>query len=291
MNGRQTFRDFVRARALDLLSLSLCQSPFVEEALRKPRLHVLNLHHVLPDEEEGFAGLLEWLVESGHNLVTLSQGLTHRAAGRLTAPSIAFTFDDGFASCLRAADILSRYGVTGSFFLITEMVGERNPSRIARFCRERLHCPPTPFLDWKDVDYLQQRGHDIGSHSHSHREMSRLGNAQLDDEVGLSKRILTEHCGDVSLFSWPYGRFHHFSAGAMRAVFRAGYTCCLSAERGAHLGRYPIALEELCVRREPIVAAWPLRHIQWFLARSALRSQPEHERWPTSWDRSGGSLR
>ena len=61
-----------------------------------------------------------------------------------------FTFDDGGASALRTAELLSQRGWRGIFFVPTNFIGT------------------TGFLDASGIQELARGGHTIGSHSCSH---------------------------------------------------------------------------------------------------------------------------
>lgn len=298
MNGTPPTPDFVRRfadlperdpraglrrAALDVLGRLAPALGRGAAALARPRLQVLNLHHVFVDEEEGFRALLGWLVETGHEFVRYGDGLDALLAGRLTRPSIAFTFDDGLASCVRAARILEEFDVRACFFVVTSMVGERDPERIARFAAERIHMPPVDVLGWGDVAALQEAGHEIGSHTHEHPVGSETTPGRLREDLQRSAALLRERCGGVRHFSWPYGRFRHFSAEAVAAVFDAGFETCASAERGAHVAPAPRDPRQLCVRRDHTIAAWPLAHHRWFLGQAARRARPEGNLWPPAW--------
>lgn len=254
-------------------------------ALARPRLQVLNLHHVFADEEEGFRALLGWLVRTGHDLVPYGTGVDRLLTGTLARPSVAFTFDDGLASCVRAARILEEFDARGCFFLATSMVGERDAERIARFAADRIHMPPVEFLDWDEVEALLAAGHEIGSHTHTHPMGSACPVDALGQDLHRSAETLRARCGEVRHFSWPYGRFHHFSAEAVGAVFAAGFETCASAERGAHVTPAPTDARRLCIRRDHTIAAWPLAHHRWFIGHAARRARAEDNLWPAGWRR------
>ncbi len=249
-------------------------------ALARPRLQVLNLHHVFPDEEAGFRALLEWLRRTGHDLVPYGEGVRALSEGTLTRPSVAFTFDDGLATCVRAAEILEEFGAVGCCFVVTSMVGETDPTRVARFTAERIHMPPVKFLSWHDVEWLLRRGHEVGSHTHAHLMVAETSEQALAEDLERSRELLTARCGGASHFSWPYGRFHHFSRAGAEAVFAAGFDTCASAERGAHPPSSGSDLRDLCIRRDHAIAAWPLSHHRWFIGNAVGSMVPENSRWP-----------
>lgn len=74
---------------------------------------------------------------------------------RTTQTSTLFTFDDGGASAMIAADILQRRNWRGTFLVTTDLID-------------------TPgFLTRRQIVELHQRGHVIGSHSCSHPDIFR----------------------------------------------------------------------------------------------------------------------
>lgn len=116
---------------------------------------------------ETFAAHLEAIARTGVRVGLVQDGA-----------QAALTFDDGGASALQAAELLERHGWHGHFFITTARLG-------------------TPgFLDRDQVLDLTRRGHDVGSHSHSHPTyMGTLSREQLADEWRRSAEILSEITG------------------------------------------------------------------------------------------------
>ncbi len=250
------------------------------EALARPRVQFLILHHVFPDEETDFRRLLSVLAE-GHRFISYSEAVRRIWEGVIDAPYLVITFDDGFKSCLTAARIMGEFGARGCFFISPTITGETDERRIAEFCRDRLFTPPVEFLSWDDVEALLATGHEIGSHTLTHPNMVSLNTAELEDEIGGSFRMLEERIGEVRHFSWPLGRWSHFSAEAARIVFESGYQTCASAERGCHVAQTPP--RDLCIRRTHVVSGWPVDHMLFFLSVFSRRADQESGRWPPAW--------
>ena len=150
------------------------------------------------------------------------------------------------------------------------MVGERDRERVARFCRERLAMPPTAFLDWDEVEELRALGHEVGSHTMTHARLIDLDEPSLVAELDDSHRVLTDRLGPTPHFAWPYGHFADAPAGITARARQAGYSTCAANERGAHTVRADP--DRLCIRRDHVLARWPVRHVRWFLARNSMRS-------------------
>jgi peptidoglycan/xylan/chitin deacetylase (PgdA/CDA1 family) len=249
----------------------------IEPALARPRVHFVYMHHVFRDEEKEFIALLEWLVEAGHNFISYSEGIDRVVRGDIDKAFVCFTFDDGFKSCLRASQILKEFGASACFFLNDLVIDQPDHTVVKGFCQKRLKMPAVEFLTWADVEEILVLGHEIGGHTTSHINMALTAEEIVRKEVEDNLVVLTKHCGPIKHFSWPYGEFIHFNVSARNIVYAAGYETCASAVRGCHV----VAARDrsFCVRREKLVAAWPLEHVGFFLANSALQADEMSNFW------------
>lgn len=276
-------RGFLRGVALSFLAASYKLSGRLDSSLTRNRVQFLYFHHVFKDEEEPFRKLLSMLSKT-HRFLSYSDAVDKILNGKIDAPYLCFSFDDGFKNCVRAANILKDYGVKGCFFLCTSIIDETEPEKIKRYCSEVLHLPPVEFLSWKDAEYLVKEGHEIGSHTVSHANLGKVSNQEVQDEIINSYDLLKERIGKTKHFSWPYGRFSHFNRLAAEAVFEAGFTSCASAERGCHIAVGQLERKQLCIRRDLVVCQWHSSHILYFLARNSLVASTENNTWPKEWN-------
>lgn len=96
--------------------------------------------------------------------------------------TILFTFDDGPSrrTTPRLLDKLDQLGIRAVFFLTTESFGSGNPW-------EREH---------EDiVREIADRGHTIGNHTETHRQLPLLRNAEIEAELGVSERKIRHAIG------------------------------------------------------------------------------------------------
>lgn len=96
--------------------------------------------------------------------------------------TILFTFDDGPSrkTTPRLLDTLDRLGIRAVFFVTTESFGSGNPW-------EREH---------EDiVREIADRGHTIGNHTETHRQLPLLRNAEIEAELGVSERKIRRAIG------------------------------------------------------------------------------------------------
>ena len=207
--------------------------------------------------------------------------------GRIDAVYAALSFDDGMKNSLRAARVMEEFGARACFFILPSIVGEKDPARLREFCAQGLQNRPVEFLDWDEVTSLLEAGHEIGSHTNTHPYVARLSAQQMTDEIFGSRKAIEARVGPIRHFAWPFGWFEHFHPRAARLVFEAGYRSCASAVRGCHVT--PASeIQDLCIRRENTFAHAPRRHIEYFMAKSALAASERDNRWPDGWNVGAG---
>ncbi len=276
-------RPVLRNAALTALSMMWQRTGRIEQSLRINRVHVLNLHHVFANEEESFRRLLRRL-RPAHAFISYSEAVQRILSGDINRPALTFTFDDGLKSCVRAVRILREFSAKACFFVCPPIIGETDPDRITQFCHEGMREPVHEFMNWDDIDKLLDEGHEVGSHTLTHPNMSTLSSTQLTDELHGAAEQLKKRVGRVEHFAWPFGRFEEFSPEAARAVFDCGYQSCASGVRGCHRARQAVKRHELCIRREHMIAEWSLVHTMYFIARSARLHLSPEEYWPSGWN-------
>jgi len=107
----------------------------------------------------------------------------------------ALTFDDGYMEQFRYAQLLYRMDVPGTFYLITglrEYMGRKLMINNKELVRE-----------------LIDMGHEVGSHTHTHRDLTRIGINEVEEEFRLSKGIISELTGNDDIgIAYPYGSFN-----------------------------------------------------------------------------------
>lgn len=124
---------------------------------------------------------------------------------------VVLTFDDGGRSALdRIAPALEARGWRGHFFVTTGRIGTAG------------------FLDEQGVRELAARGHDVGSHSHTHPFLTRLPDEAVADEWHRSKDVLERLLGrEVATASIPTG---YYEERIGRAAAAAGYRTLFTSE-------------------------------------------------------------
>ncbi len=107
-------------------------------------------------------------------------GLT--IAGGSRRRTLLFTFDDGPSrrTTPRLLDTLDRFGIKAIFFVTSESFGDGNPW-------EREHA--------RIVREIVRRGHMVGNHTETHRQLPLLRDADIHAELALSSRKIQRAVG------------------------------------------------------------------------------------------------
>jgi peptidoglycan/xylan/chitin deacetylase (PgdA/CDA1 family) len=284
-----SLRSVARHAALSSLGLAGRWSGRFERVMTTDAIQFLYLHHIFDDEARLFEAMLKKLGER-HVFISYSEAVQRVQKGDIDGSYIALSFDDGFKNCVRAGEIMEELGISGCFFLISSMIGEKRFEVTSEFCERQLNVPPIEFVDWSDVDALMKMGHEIGCHTVTHANLSELSRRGLQEEVGPALETLTRHCGPIPHFSWPYGTFGHFSTEAAKVVFESGFESCASAVRGCHVSPHTGQASALCLRRDHVMPVWPKSHLDYFMARNRTDASGDENLWPSDWRLSIGDV-
>lgn len=246
-------RSAVRGAALSVLS-RVPRTP-------GPGVRIVHYHYVFDDERERFGQQLQFLARE-FTPVSLTEAVERLQLGRSEGDEIVVTFDDGFQNQLdNAAPLLAEHGFSACFFLVTDLL-DASPDRARRIERERLHLPlPVEPLDWEGAERLLALGHEVGSHTVSHPDLTSLPPEELRRELETSREELSRRLGAVRHVSSPYGERGRFSERVAAAARDAGYDSCATAMRG----RNTSALDLYALRRDHLSARWPMREVEYFL--------------------------
>ena len=124
----------------------------------------------------------------------------------LKGKNVVFSFDDGGVSFYtKAAPILEKYGFKGLFFISTSYIG-------------------TPgFLTEAQIRDLAERGHEIGSHTHTHpQDISKLLREEMHTEWKRSYEKLVRIVGNkIKTASIPNG---NSSQIVLKEAVNSGFT-------------------------------------------------------------------
>jgi peptidoglycan/xylan/chitin deacetylase (PgdA/CDA1 family) len=102
---------------------------------------------------------------------------------------VILTFDDGYKSqYTNAKPILDKYGFRATFYVVCNYAQKIDVDR----------------MNWTEVKELYAEGHDIGSHTMNHQDLTQIPPYRIDYEVGISKQCINSQGMNVSSFAYPF---------------------------------------------------------------------------------------
>jgi peptidoglycan/xylan/chitin deacetylase (PgdA/CDA1 family) len=165
---------------------------------------------------------LSFFSQRGYQGLTFAEAERRRLGGTLPRRSLAVTFDDGFASILRALPTLEELGLPATVFVVTQFIERREhlcwPGFETWLTSE--HRDEMRPLSWNELEGLLERGWEVGSHTVTHAHLPDLGDAALAHELMFSRELIARRLGSCETIAYPYGRA---DARVVTAARRAGY--------------------------------------------------------------------
>lgn len=213
-------------------------------------------------EPEAFAAQLDMLAARGHRFVDLDL-LLEAVAGRAPLPpkAVLVSFDDAYADLLPALpEILSQREIPAVVFAVGGEIGGSN-----RW--DQHHAGKLPLLDAEGLRKLSEAGIEIGSHTVSHPQLTKLSPAQVDAELRDSAAgIEAAGLPWPRAVAYPYGAWSpEVAAAAAAAGYEAGFTID-HGRAGAGSDRYALPRVEVLasdshrsLRLKLASAGWPNR--------------------------------
>ena len=141
---------------------------------------------------------------------------------------VSLTFDDGYLSHYeQVLPLLEQYEIAGTFYVTTTLLRESDSLTFDYLRKDHV------------VD-LSQRGHEIASHSLTHRNLKNMSFIMVHKELQESKRILEDLIqSSVVSFAPPYGSFNVFFMHLLKKYYHSSRTIISGFnERGGALNRY-----------------------------------------------------
>jgi peptidoglycan/xylan/chitin deacetylase (PgdA/CDA1 family) len=173
---------------------------------------ILLYHHIRFTDKPGrydvspdmFKAQMNALVEWGYTSVTVKDlANVLRNGGSLPEKTVVISFDDGDLDVYQNAfPVMKDLGLVGTFYIVTNRLKS------------------VDFVNAEQLKEMAAAGWEIGSHSHSHVDLS-LNHGSIETESAYSKKVLEEAIGQpVYTYAYPYGGFDS-TAGS--GVASSGY--------------------------------------------------------------------
>ncbi len=130
---------------------------------------------------------------------------------------VSITFDDGRLTALtQGADILEKYGLKGTFYIITSLLGTENTHG--------------KYGEWSHVKSLTERGHEVGNHTHTHpKGLEEADTREQKSEIEKAHELLDVNGINARTFAYPYGVYGDSLVGTVKSL---GYESARTTNAG-----------------------------------------------------------
>lgn len=176
-----------------------------------------------------FAEHLDCLKACGAETVTISELAQRLRSDELSGPTVAITFDDGFASVVEhGAALLLERGMVATMFCVAGHLGGTND-----WPTQPLRAPRRQLASAGQLVALARARFEIGSHGVEHLPLSKASHAQARRELVDGRAVLERTLGTpVRSFAYPYGARPGPAAHALvRQEYSAACTTALDVPR------------------------------------------------------------
>ena len=190
-----------------------------------------------------FRKQISYLKTNGYTPVSLDDLYEYAANSSHNLPEkpVIITFDDGYMDNYEYAfPILKQFSFSATVFIVSGLVGQTSQ------WEKNGVAPERPLMGWREINALKESGVTIGSHTVSHRRLSRLSPENVKFEIEDSKKFLEDRLGtSIKHFAYPYG---DMAGAVVREVNNAGYKTACSASPGFNGNDMnPLALRRVAV--------------------------------------------
>ena len=187
---------------------------------------------------------LSLLKRLGYHVISLEDFVQAVRRGTIPKRAVAITFDDGYADNLTLAyPVLRRLGLPATVFAVSQR--ERNDWDRDNELAGRPLLNPGQLAEMSPLV-------SVGAHTRTHRALTGLSVAQLEEEISGSRADLEASVRQpVSTFAYPYGMVDE---AVRSAVERAGFLAACTVVPGHN----PAATDPLGVRRLEIYGTFSL---------------------------------
>jgi peptidoglycan/xylan/chitin deacetylase (PgdA/CDA1 family) len=193
-------------------------------------------HHLVSDRPHRFGVSTAYFLRQvnyllrHYRIVSLSEAVDLVRKGAVKVPTVAITFDDGYAdNFVNLRAVTEETGLPIAYFISTEHISSGREFAHDELANEHGFPPNT----WEQIEFLKHSGFEIGSHTRNHADCGSTDVDFLRGEILGSGRDIQEKIGPTPHFSFPFGLPENISAPAAE-IACSSYSNVFSAYRGGN---------------------------------------------------------
>lgn len=190
-----------------------------------------------------FENQLDWL-EQNFQLVSLEAAQQIISSGCNRQPTLAITFDDGYAENVEfALPMLIERRIPITYFVTLGNVLEQRP-----FEHDLQLGQPLPVNSIDSIRAMVNAGIEIGAHTRNHIDLGQTSDPRvIFDEVIASGRELAQEVSQrIRYFAFPYGQSKNLNQAALQMLKEEGYAgACTTLGAANPVGVDPFQINRL----------------------------------------------
>ena len=227
--------------------------------------HMIHFEHDNIEDGEYFAQLLSELNKTCEFInieEAVNKIINHE---KVSKPTIAFTFDDGFSDCYtQIAPQLEKYGVNAMFFINPNFISateNNNVKYIKNFVTNVTKSPYKRPMTWEQIIELKKRGFLFGAHTIDHYCINDDNTLELEHQIGDCRKIIEDKLGEeCEYFAFPYGQMKHANYKSIEIACKH-YKYVFSQDNH----KYYFSFNGKVINRRHFEPFWPISHINYFI--------------------------
>ncbi len=222
-------------------------------------------HHLVSDRPHRFGVSTAYFLRQvnylmrHYRVVSLSEAVELVRKGGVKVPTVAITFDDGYAdNFVNLRAVSEETGLPVGYFISTEHISSGREFAHDELASDRGFPPNT----WEQIEFLKHSGYEIGSHTRTHADCGSTDEEFLRQEIIGSDEDIQQKIGGTVHFSFPFGLPQNISAPAARIACTT-YQNVFSAYRGGNFhtetrqilkrGNFPHTVWELELQMQSVL--------------------------------------
>jgi peptidoglycan/xylan/chitin deacetylase (PgdA/CDA1 family) len=191
-----------------------------------------------------FAGHMRFLYENKYSVIPLNTIKTKlKSDENIYNKYVSITFDDAYQDFYTYAfPILREFGFSATVFLPTGFIDNKETS----LKESKEH------LTWNEIQELDRKGIDFGSHTVKHPQLKFLNPGAIEYEIEQSKETIEDKLNkSVDSFSYPFAfpeEDKQFTEYLRKTLHKHNYTCGVTTK----IGTASLKDDRYFLRRIPI---------------------------------------
>ena len=185
---------------------------------KEEQLRVITFHNILREEHDKFFNLIQYL-KKNWNIITPEQfkNIINSKEIKISKKNILITFDDAFKSQKIVTEkFLDPLNIKALFFIVSDFVKISSQDEAHKFIKENFFKSQNKDnkidlesnnMTLEDIRYLVSKGHTIGGHTKTHKQLSKIKNKNsLIEEIIESKKFLENQIEiKIEDFAYTFG--------------------------------------------------------------------------------------